>query len=111
VKYMANNISGQRALSTLELRLRCAACCTCMIVHQVCEIISASHTPATTKMLVKAKATAFTIIRCRYSSLLSLPWYLLKSGTGERSGSALPIKLLPPRLMREPPLRGLKRIT
>ena len=49
---------------------------------QAC-ILLASHTPAKINTLVNIKATALTIMRCRYSSSLSGHSYFARSGTGE----------------------------
>jgi hypothetical protein len=62
-------------------------------MHQAC-ILLASHTPARINRLVKTRATALTIMRCRYSSSLSGHSYLARSGTGD-----------------EVPIRGRNRIT
>jgi hypothetical protein len=75
-----------------------------------CDIIIVRHMPAKIKRLVKAKAMAFTIMRCRYSLLTSGAWYLLRSGTGEKSGSELPTKVSLLRLTRDPLFRGRNRM-
>jgi hypothetical protein len=74
------------------------------------DIIIVRHMPAKIKRLVKAKAMAFTIMRCRYSLLISGAWYLLRSGTDEKSGSELPTKVSPLRLTRDPLFRGRNRM-
>ena len=50
---------------------------------QIARIMLASHTPTTTSTVVTTRATAFAIIRRRWSTAVSVPSYSMRSATGE----------------------------